>query len=112
MSSMVYIRGNRRDYDRWADLVDDSRWKYSEVLPVFNRSEANLGVRSQVTEGPVVGTVEARLYFNPLDKNDTTPVQTREGVFTFTDGDGRKIGTRVAVDFFVREDSRNCAGCH
>jgi choline dehydrogenase-like flavoprotein len=40
INSMVYIRGNRNDYDGWAALGCDG-WSYDEVLPVFKKMEAN-----------------------------------------------------------------------
>lgn len=42
LSSMVYIRGNRRNYDNWAELVGDERWSFERVLPLFKKSEMNL----------------------------------------------------------------------
>lgn len=40
MNAMIYIRGNRYDYDSWADGAAQG-WSYDEVLPVFKRSECN-----------------------------------------------------------------------
>jgi choline dehydrogenase-like flavoprotein len=40
INSMVYIRGNRNDYDGWAALGCDG-WSYDDVLPVFKKMEAN-----------------------------------------------------------------------
>jgi choline dehydrogenase-like flavoprotein len=40
MNAMVYIRGNRADYDEWAATGAEG-WGYDDVLPYFRRSEDN-----------------------------------------------------------------------
>jgi len=40
INAMVYIRGNKWDYDNWADM-GCTGWSYDDVLPWFKRSEAN-----------------------------------------------------------------------
>ena len=40
INGMVYIRGQAEDYDGWAAAGCDG-WSWSDVLPVFKRSEAN-----------------------------------------------------------------------
>jgi choline dehydrogenase-like flavoprotein len=40
MNAMVYIRGNRVDYDGWADRGLRG-WGYADVLPYFKRAEDN-----------------------------------------------------------------------
>lgn len=40
INAMVYVRGNRADYDEWAAL-GNAGWSYEEVLPYFMRSENN-----------------------------------------------------------------------
>ncbi|HEX4760601.1 MAG TPA: GMC family oxidoreductase N-terminal domain-containing protein [Thermoleophilaceae bacterium] len=37
MNAMLYVRGNRADYDSWGA----DGWSYDEVLPLFKRSELN-----------------------------------------------------------------------
>ncbi len=40
INAMVYIRGNKWDYDNWAALGCDG-WSHDDVLPYFKRSEGN-----------------------------------------------------------------------
>src|SRR5918911_3391507 len=39
-NAMVYIRGNRADYDGWRDAGCEG-WGYDDLLPYFKRSEDN-----------------------------------------------------------------------
>jgi len=41
VNAMVYIRGQRSDYDGWA-AEGNAGWSFDEVLPYFKRSEGNL----------------------------------------------------------------------
>ena len=40
INGLIYIRGQREDYDHWAALGNEG-WSYDECLPYFKRSEAN-----------------------------------------------------------------------
>ncbi|QDL39841.1 FAD-dependent oxidoreductase [Rhodoferax sediminis] len=40
INGMVYVRGDRRDFDHWAQLGNPG-WSWNEVLPYFKRSECN-----------------------------------------------------------------------
>ena len=39
INAMLYLRGQRRDYDEWARLANDPAWTWERVLPIFKRSE-------------------------------------------------------------------------
>ncbi len=39
INGMIYMRGQARDYDHWADVTGDSSWGWDNVLPVFKASE-------------------------------------------------------------------------
>jgi len=64
-NAMIYIRGNKWDYDNWAQL-GCAGWAWEDVLPVFKRQEANargadefhggdgaLHVNEQISPSPV-----------------------------------------------------------
>ena len=39
INGMIYMRGQREDYDEWAALAHDDGWRWEAVLPLFKRSE-------------------------------------------------------------------------
>jgi choline dehydrogenase len=41
LNAMIYIRGNRADYDEWRDECGCPGWGFDEMLPYFKRSEDN-----------------------------------------------------------------------
>ncbi len=46
VNGMMFVRGNRNDFDGWADLGCDG-WSYNDVLPYFRRSETFEGDENQ-----------------------------------------------------------------
>jgi choline dehydrogenase len=63
---MIYIRGNRLDYDGWRDSHGADGWGFDDVLPYFKRAEANqrLGGPLHGTDGPL--HVEDRRFTHEL----------------------------------------------
>ncbi len=47
MNALIYMRGNRADYDAWARDLNAPGWSYDEVLPYFKRSENNADIHDE-----------------------------------------------------------------
>ena len=47
INGMIYMRGQRQDYDEWARVTGDPRWSWESVLPVFKKSEDYYGGASE-----------------------------------------------------------------
>jgi choline dehydrogenase len=43
INGMIYMRGQREDYDEWARLTGEPSWSWDAVLPIFKRSEDHHG---------------------------------------------------------------------
>ena len=65
INAMIYIRGNRQDYDEWNALGNEG-WSYDEVLPYFKKAENQEVIRNEYhgQGGPL--NVANRKYTNPL----------------------------------------------
>ncbi|MEM7508212.1 MAG: GMC family oxidoreductase N-terminal domain-containing protein [Pseudomonadota bacterium] len=50
INGLLYVRGQRQDYDHWAQL-GNLGWSYSDILPVFKRSEDWEGGESETRGG-------------------------------------------------------------
>jgi choline dehydrogenase len=109
-NAMVYIRGNRADYDGWRDMGCDG-WGYDDLLPYFKRAEDNERGESYYhgTGGPL--TVSEGRHPNPmmdavvdagiqagLAANDdfNGPSQDGVGHYQLTQRDGKRCSTAVA----------------
>ncbi|MFO1060805.1 MAG: choline dehydrogenase [Dongiaceae bacterium] len=65
INGMIYVRGNRWDYDRWAQMGLPG-WSYAEVLPFFRRSERHVQRRDAFHGGDGPLTVTRARSRNPL----------------------------------------------
>jgi choline dehydrogenase-like flavoprotein len=65
INAMLYIRGNRLDYDEWRDLGNDG-WGYDDVLPYFKRSEHNQRFNNEYHGSDGELGVSDQLEINPL----------------------------------------------
>jgi choline dehydrogenase len=56
INGMVYVRGQREDFDDWARMLGNTReWSYGDVLPYFRKMETNPFGESEFhgSEGPL-----------------------------------------------------------
>ena len=67
INAMIYIRGQREDYDNWAALGNPG-WDFDSVLPYFLKSQDQQRGESSLhaTGGPL--SVQDLRYINPLSK--------------------------------------------
>ncbi len=74
MNYMIYIRGNRADYDHWASL-GNTGWSYQDVLPYFIKSETNQGFNDcyHGQSGPLV--VSSHLQLSPITQRYLSAAQ-------------------------------------
>jgi len=110
INGMIYIRGQREDYDTWAGLGNRG-WSYDEVLPLFRRSEDQkrgdsafhgtggpLGVSDPRSRFPIVQAFIAASQQAGIPANEDFNGATQEGVgpFQLTVRDGRRSSTARA----------------
>jgi choline dehydrogenase-like flavoprotein len=67
INAMIYIRGNKDDYETWAEL-GNKEWSYDKVLPFFRKAEHNerLNDRFHGSDGPM--NVTEQVQHNELSK--------------------------------------------
>jgi choline dehydrogenase len=117
INAMIYVRGNRLDYDAWAAAGGDG-WSYDEVLPYFRRSEDNergedtyhgVGGPLTVSEGrsmqPLVDAMIEAAHQAGHELNPDFNGARQEGVgrFQLTQRDGMRLSTADAFLHPVRQ---------
>ena len=110
INGMVYVRGNRHDYDRWAQM-GLAGWSHDDVLPAFLRSEAHVqredachGTSGELTVCRARGAnplfdlfIEAgRQAGHPVNDDFNGEVQEGCGRYDFTIRRGKRWSTSFA----------------
>ena len=110
MNSMIYMCGNRADYDEWA-AGGATGWSYDELLPYFIKAEANergasrfhgadgpLSVQEGRSQHPLIDRIiEAFVQAGYLRNDDFNGVsQLGAGRFQVTQNNGKRCSTATA----------------
>ena len=66
VNGMVWVRGNRADFDEWASLGCEG-WDYESVLPYFKRAERYRGGADDYRGGGGPQRVQAQGVSHPLN---------------------------------------------
>ncbi|MDG5805314.1 GMC family oxidoreductase N-terminal domain-containing protein [Streptomyces ossamyceticus] len=113
VNAMIYIRGNRLDFDEWAAL-GATGWGWDDVLPYFKRAEDNtrgpdalhgvggpLAVTDNTAPHPIMSDlIEAGLQAgHPFNADLNGPEQDGFGWYQVTVRDGRRCS---AADAYLR----------
>jgi choline dehydrogenase len=68
INGMIYMRGQSRDYDQWAQLTGDDAWRWDNVLPAFKQHEDHyLGADEMHGAGGEWRVEKQRLRWDILD---------------------------------------------
>ncbi|MDA0997469.1 MAG: choline dehydrogenase [Proteobacteria bacterium] len=121
INGMVYVRGQARDYDDWAQLGNRG-WSYADVLPYFRRSENREGGGDEYHgQGGPLNVADVRVRYEALDKiiaaggelgypmhHDYNGAK-QEGFsyFQLTQKNGRRMSAKTAYIDPIRKRRRN-----
>jgi choline dehydrogenase-like flavoprotein len=110
LNAMIYIRGNRADYDEW-EAMGFANWAYEDVLPYFKRAEDNergadryhgvggpLSVSDSRSMHPVIEAWVQAAGQAGIPHNDDLNGATQDGAgrYQVTQRDGRRCSAAVA----------------
>jgi len=110
INAMIYVRGNRADFDGWAAGGAEG-WSYDEVLPYFKRSEDNergedefhgvggpLAVSDSRAMSPMIETMLEAAVRAGHERNDDFNGAAQDGVgrFQLTQRNGRRCSSAHA----------------
>jgi choline dehydrogenase len=111
INAMIYVRGNRHDYDSWRDEYGCEGWGYADLMPYFLRAEANargasayhgdagpLSVQDLKFKSELTGAFIAAARNRGLPANDdfNGPDQDGVGYYQVTQKGGRRCSAADA----------------
>ena len=119
INGMLYVRGNARDYDRWAQM-GCSGWSYDDVLPYFKKSESYavgadkyhggdgpMAVEQYRTVLPLTDRFVAAAVDSGIPLNPDYNGATQEGVSYSQNSRKKRFRASTAQAFLVPAKSRS-----
>ncbi|HXZ68685.1 MAG TPA: choline dehydrogenase [Alphaproteobacteria bacterium] len=104
INGMLYIRGNRSDYDQWRQL-GNTGWSYADVLPYFKRGENNWRGETKYHGGSgPIGV--SRIDVEGLFFDDVMQAAKNAGFLVTEDVNGEVQEGFGGVDFMMKDGRR------
>jgi choline dehydrogenase len=120
VNGMIYVRGQKEDYESWENDFGCAGWGYNDVLPYFIRSEANESLSGALHGTSGLLPVSENRHRHPLSQTflraaqevglpyitDTSTVQQGVGFLQTTTRNGARASTAQAYLKTVRGNPR------
>lgn len=108
-NAMLYVRGQKQDYDHWSALGNDG-WSYDELLPYFKKSETNSRGESEFhgSKGPL--QVTDRPVFYNISKHYIEA--SKEAGFKVTDDFNGNEQEGVGYYQCTIKNGKRCSAAH
>jgi len=108
-NAMLYIRGQKQDYDQWAELGNEG-WSYDDILPYFKKSETNGRGKSKYHGGDGPLQVTDRPVFYDISKRYIDASQ--QAGFKVTDDFNGSDQEGVGYYQCTIKDGKRCSAAH
>jgi len=108
-NAMLYIRGQKQDYDHWAELGNDG-WSFDDILPYFKKSETNSRGESELHGGDGPLQVTDRPAFYEISKRYIEASQ--QAGFKVTDDFNGSDQEGVGYYQCTIKDGKRCSAAH
>jgi choline dehydrogenase-like flavoprotein len=108
-NAMLYIRGQKQDYDHWAELGNDG-WSFEDMLPYFKKSETNSRGESDLHGGEGPLQVTDRPAFYEISKRYIEASQ--QAGFKVTDDFNGSEQEGVGYYQCTIKDGKRCSAAH
>jgi len=108
-NAMLYIRGQKQDYDHWAELGNEG-WSFDDILPYFKKSETNGRGESEFHGGDGPLQVTDRPVFYDISKRYIEASQ--QAGFKVTDDFNGSDQEGVGYYQCTIKDGKRCSSAH